>query len=37
MEYHAQLLLDKEKGKDDARIRFRIKGNGILHFSSLFD
>lgn len=28
--YHAQFLLDKEKGKDSAKIRYRIKWNGNI-------
>ncbi len=34
IKYHAQFLLDKEKDKPDARLRYRIKWNGnILSFS----
>lgn len=34
LKYHTQFLLDKEKGKDDAKLRFRVKWNGnIVAFS----
>lgn len=30
IKYHAQFLLDKEKGKTDAKLRYRIKWNGNI-------
>ena len=34
LKYHTQFLLDKEKGKDNAKLRFRVKWNGnIVAFS----